>query len=93
MAKVVGRIKLLNNAGDVDRDISVELGQYGCVDGTYGSLEVEAYKNPPLIRGKGNVWVGEGVRTTRLQEGQDLQIGISSDGNNLTYIGSIKVEK
>jgi len=93
MTKVVGRINLINRNGDVVRDISVEIGQYVCIGGTYGSLEIEADVNPPRIRGKGDVWVSECVRTTRLQEGQELQIGISSNGKDLVNIGSIRIEK
>ncbi len=92
--RIVGRIALLNDDGESDREISVNLGERGYVGGTFGGLEIEANVSPPRIRGKGNVFIeglGDGVRTTRLQEGQELKVGISANGQNITNIGSLKI--
>jgi len=97
MSKVTGRIFLLNEDGDSQREIDVNQGQSEVVGGTFGSLVVDATKTPPLIQGKGNVFIIEeniGVRTTRLTDQKpSVEIGISGDGKSPSNIGSVRLER
>jgi hypothetical protein len=90
--RITGRIFLLNEEGDCDRDINVLSGNSQTIEGTYGSLIVDMTIEPPKIQGKGNVWINsEGcIRTTRIKSGENLNIAISSDGKKMTSIGDIK---
>jgi hypothetical protein len=90
--KITGQIFLLNEDGDADRQILVMAGASEIIGGTFGSLVIDMTANPPKVQGKGNVWVEVGgalIRTTRMNEGDNLAVFTSADGIRRNPIGSI----
>lgn len=93
MERITGTINLLNNDGECCRRIDVSTGNAKTTEGTFGSLIVDMNKRPPLVQGKGNVWINRGeklTRTVRLEGPSAAAIAISSNGHDRgTSIGYI----
>lgn len=93
MERITGTINLLNNDGECCRRIDVSTGNTETTEGTFGSLIVDMSKRPPLVQGKGNVWINRGERlsrTVRLEGHSAAAISISSGGQDRgTHIGFV----
>lgn len=92
---ITGKIFLENNDGDSEREVAAPIGKLTRIEGTYGSLVVDAYvKDPPKIEGKGNVWLLNNdqqlVRSRRLATGETATVVISGDGKDFSKIGEIQ---
>jgi len=94
--RILGTIYLSNSDGESERNVNVSVTdrERGFVDGPNGTLIIDAWKIPPMIQGKGDVYVldeeGKKVRHTRIKKGETCNVVISTgDRSDFNMIGNV----